>query len=103
MSLAQNLLDAGFTSLLGTNGEALTYGSSTVTAVVNRNLEFSTRFNLTPGMPSADTAMVELLASALASQPQIGQHFTDANNNRLRIIRWKRINNWYRIECSITK
>ena len=97
MSLAQNLLDGAFTSLLGTNGEALTFRGAPLTALVARNLDFS-RFNQTPGVPAGDATLIEVKTSAL-SLPFIGEHFTDSYGARHRIARIKKVTGWWRLEC----
>jgi hypothetical protein len=97
MSIAQNLLTAGFSSILGTNGETLTFRGASLTGLVHRNLDFN-EFNQTPGVPSGDSTFIEVKTSAM-SNPLIGEQLTDAYGARHRIARIKKVTAWWRLEC----
>lgn len=84
MSNAADVLTSGFTALLESNGEAVTFRSASVTAIINRNVNEPQR----PNQPNFNARLmteVELLKSAVATIPVAGEIFVDEDNYSHRI------------------
>ena len=84
MSQATDVLTSGFTALLESNGEAVTFRSASVTVIVNRNVNEPQR----PQQPNFSARLateVELLKSAVESIPLAGEAFLDSDGYSHRI------------------
>jgi hypothetical protein len=92
MSYANDLLNAGFAVLNAMAGEALTFHSLPLTAVVNRFHGGDAN-----GVPL--NTSIEFLASSVASAPVCGERFTDSSSKYHTISRVRLEDSNYFCEC----
>lgn len=92
-SQAATLLNTAMASLLGVSGDAMTFRSLAVTALVDREQPFQRP------LPAS---WIEILQTAVASVPVPGEQFTDGTNStQFTVLFVKKINGWYRCECYV--
>lgn len=93
MSVASAIATGGLSVLLATNGEALSYGSSTVSGLVNRDavkVSMNLRRLFGPESITFDpigSTMIEIPFTSLASAPVTGSSLLDGFGYRHRIMR----------------
>jgi hypothetical protein len=84
MSLATDVLTSGFTALLESNGEAVTFRGVSVTAIVKRDEDKPQRQNQPNFKPKLEWR-IEVRESAIGSPPLVGESFTTENGYGCRI------------------
>jgi hypothetical protein len=103
MSLASAARLRGFTVLLSTGGEDLTYSDGEtdveLVAVVNRRTDITNKAPQMPNFSVQDETTIELLKTAMPMVPLSGQTFFDAFGHAYRIGSVKRGEHTYLCTC----
>lgn len=76
MNAADTVLARGFSALLETSGDVLTFRGSAVSAVVNWVPFEDKTFADTPDFSVKSTSRIEVKQSSVSSSPKVGETFT---------------------------
>jgi hypothetical protein len=102
MSQGATALSEGFSALLDTNGETLTFRSAELRAVVNRDPFDKRPQGNVPDFKPHDNSAVEFLSAAVGAPPAAGEHFVDEFGHKHRIQSVKRLGNVTRCNCEVS-
>ena len=97
VSFATQALQAGFSALLGSNGEPLTFRDVAIDGVVNRD-PFSKTIR-TPDFDPKDNATIRIKSADVATVPRAGEEFVDYYGIAHRVEKVKRLCDFVDCEC----
>lgn len=79
MNAADIALTAGFTELLATAGDSVTFRGAAVSAVVNWTPQYNAGKETVPSFSAEQQSEIEIPMGSLATAPKVGEYITTTN------------------------